>query len=149
MHKRHIAGNAGGRSESRRLREDVIRNSFLVLESRYDAFGEGDSYGVRVFKGLSIRDVTPETANRLGEGLKETMIRYIYLQNPSNKTIVNLYPLISYVFCDACRREHRVFFNGVKGSGSVRHLSYECGHVSERAHLDHFRKRLKASGVEW
>jgi hypothetical protein len=124
-------------------------NSFLVLASQYDEFGESDRYKIRVFRGLNISDNDLETPNRLSEGQKDTMVRYIYFQNTSNNTIVNLYPFLSYMYCDSCKREHFFFFNGIKGSERVTYLSYECGHFVERENMAHFRKRLQASGIEW
>lgn len=124
-------------------------HSFLVLESRYDEFGDGDLYRVRVFKGLNIQDSDLETDSRLSEGQKDSMIRYLYFQNSTNNTIVNLYPFLSYMFCDDCRREHFFFFNGLRNDGSVDYLSYECGHHSAKSNLDHYRKRLSASAVQW
>ena len=46
----------------------AINNSFLVLTSQYDEFGDGDRYKIRVFRGLSISDSDLETSNRLSEG---------------------------------------------------------------------------------
>lgn len=127
----------------------ATNNSFLVLASQYDEFGEGDKYKIRVFRGLQISDNDLETPNRLSEGQKDTMVRYIYFQNTSNNTIVNLYPFLSYMFCEECKREHFFFYNGAKDKDRILYLSYECGHSLEMDNRSHFQKRFKASGIEW
>lgn len=124
-------------------------NSFLVLTAQYDEFGEGDKYKIRVFRGLQISDSDLETNNRLSEGQKDTMVRYIYFQNTLNNTIVNLYPFLSYMFCENCKREHFFFYNGTKGKDQALYLSYECGHSLERGNGVHLQKRFQASGIEW
>ena len=77
------------------------------------------------------------------------MVRYIYFQNTSNNVIVNLYPFLSYMFCDECRREHFFLYNSIRDDARVAYLSYECGHTMERENGLHIRKRLEASSVEW
>lgn len=127
----------------------ATNNSFLVLASQYDEFGEGDKYKIRVFRGLQISDNDLETPNRLSEGQKESMVRYIYFQNTSNNTIVNLYPFLSYMFCEECKREHFFFYNGARSNDKILYLSYECGHSTEMENRSHFQKRFKASGLDW
>jgi prenyltransferase beta subunit len=124
-------------------------NSFLVLASEYDEFGEGDRYKIRIFKGLTISDNDLETSSRLSEGQRETMVRYIYFQNMQNNTIVNLYPFVSYMFCHDCKREHFFFYNALRSREKVSYLSYACGHTIERDNTTHFEKRLNAIGVSW
>jgi hypothetical protein len=124
-------------------------NSFLVLASQYDEFGEEDRYKIRIFKGLNISDNELETSNRLSEGQRETMVRYIYFQNTLNNMIVNMYPFVSYMFCEECKRECFFFYNALKSAERVAYLSYSCGHACERDNGAHFRKRLSASGIMW
>jgi hypothetical protein len=124
-------------------------NSFLVLASEYDDFGEGDKYKIRIFKGLNISDSDLETVNRLSEGQRETLVRYIYFQNADNNMIVNLYPFVSYMFCTDCKREHFFFYNSRKDKLRVAYLSYECGHTMEKDNGIHFQKRLSSSDVNW
>ena len=124
-------------------------NSFLVLASEYDEFGEGDKYKIRIFRGLNITDNDLETSHRLSEGQQDTLVRYIYFQNTANNTIVNLYPFLSYMFCEECKREHFFLFNSLKQGRKVSYLSYECGHSVVRENGAHFQKRLAASGVDW
>ena len=132
-----------------RLKFLATSNSFLVLASQYDEFGEGDRYKIRIFKGLDISDSDLETLNRLSEGQRDTFVRYIYFQNTSNNTIVNLYPFLSYMFCSACVCEHFFFYNSLKDGNRVAYLSYDCGHTIDIDNAAHFRKRLEASGVVW
>jgi Squalene-hopene cyclase C-terminal domain/Prenyltransferase and squalene oxidase repeat len=124
-------------------------NSFLVLTSNYDEFSEGDRYKVRVFKGLDISDSDLETPSRLSEGIKDTMIRYIYIQNTESNSIVNLYPFVSYMFCDDCKREQFFLYNGAKDNERIAYLSYACGHIQARPNRGHFDKRLSSGGLEW
>ncbi|MEA2722021.1 MAG: squalene-hopene/tetraprenyl-beta-curcumene cyclase [Candidatus Eremiobacteraeota bacterium] len=124
-------------------------NSFLVLASEYDEFGQGDHYKIRIFKGLNISDSDLETASRLSEGQRDSMVRYVYFQNIANNTIVNLYPFVSYMFCDECKREQFFLFNSMKTRERVSYLSYSCGHASERGNAEHFRKRLEPCALEW
>ncbi len=124
-------------------------NSFLVLESRYDEFGEGDKYRIRIFKGLGIQDHHLETASRLSEGQKDVMIRYIYFQNSISNVIVNLYPFLSYMFCVDCKKEHFFFYNGTRERERVGYISYECGHAIEQENRLHFQKRFSHVGITW
>jgi Prenyltransferase and squalene oxidase repeat len=124
-------------------------NSFLVLASEYDEFGQADRYKIRIFKGLSVSDGDLETANRLSEGQRETMVRYVYFQNVANNLIVNLYPFVSYMFCGECKREQFFLYNSAKNGARISYLSYACGHTTERENADHFRKRLDAVGARW
>jgi hypothetical protein len=124
-------------------------NSFLVLTSEYDEFGEGDRYKIRIFKGLNISDNNLETSSRLSEGQRESLVRYIYFQNTDNGTIVNLYPFLSYMFCEDCKCERFFFYNGTRTTARVAYLSYTCGHTVERDNGMHFTKRLSASEVSW
>jgi hypothetical protein len=124
-------------------------NSFLVLTSDYDEFGEGDRYKIRIFKGLSISDSDLETSNRLSEGQRDSLVRYIYFQNTENGTIVNLYPFLSYMFCEDCKCEQFFFYNGSPDPERIAYLSYSCGHTTERDNGKHFGKRLGASNVKW
>jgi hypothetical protein len=123
--------------------------SFLVLKAEYDEFGEGDRYKIRILRGFGISDTELETPIRLSEGQRETMIRYIYFQNTLNSTIVNLYPFISYMFCDNCRQEQFFFYNSLKADERTVYLSYSCGHSCERDNGAHFRKRLNTSSAVW
>lgn len=124
-------------------------NSFLVLAADYDEFGEGDRYKIRIFNGLAIHDDDLETANRLSEGQREKMIRYIYFHNPQSGVIVNLYPFLSYMYCAECKHERFFIYNGLKEGDRVAYLSYECGHVNLCDNMSHFSKRLASSGVTW
>jgi prenyltransferase beta subunit len=125
-------------------------NSFLVLASEFDDFGEGDKYRIRSFNGLKIQDSNLSTSRRLAEGQREKMIRYIYFQNTSNGSIVNLYPFLSFTFCVECKREHFFIFNGRKASGTnIAYLSYECGHILEHENYSHFEKRFVACGIKF
>jgi len=117
-------------------------NSFLVLASEYDEFGEGDKYRIRSFNGLKITDSDLETSRRLAEGQRDQMIRYIYFQNTSNNSIVNLYPFLSFTFCKECKKEHFFIFNGRKSQQGISYLSYECGHILDHENGNHFEKRF-------
>lgn len=132
-----------------RLEFLAVNNSFLVLTSEYDEFGEGDRYKIRIFKGLQISDDDLDTSLRLSEGQKSCMVRYIYFQNTATNTIANLYPFLSYMFCDECRREQFFFYNGSKGGDKTEYLSYACGHSVERDYGAHIRKRFLAAGIDW
>ena len=127
----------------------ALNNSFLVLASEYDEFGQGDRYKIRIFKGLNISDGDLETASRLSEGQRDSMVRYVYFQNIANNTIVNLYPFVSYMFCDECKREQFFLYNSMKSRERVSYLSYSCGHASERGNAEHFGKRLEACAAGW
>jgi Prenyltransferase and squalene oxidase repeat len=124
-------------------------NSFLVLASEYDDFGEGDKYRIRSFNGLKIQDSDLETSRRLAEGQRDQMIRYIYFQNTSNNSIVNLYPFLSFTFCKECKKEHFFIFNGKKSQQNTAYLSYECGHILEHENGNHFEKRFEPSGIKY
>jgi len=123
-------------------------NSFLILSSDYNEFGDGDIYKIRVFNGLSIQDNELETPRRLAEGQKDEMIRYIYFHNIDNNTITNLYPFLSYMFCGSCKRERFFFYNSTKNNGKISYLSFECGHTVECSNNNHFEKRLSAIDVK-
>ena len=122
-------------------------NSFLVLASEYDEFGEGDKYRIRSFNGLKIQDSDLETSRRLAEGQRDQMIRYIYFQNTKNNSIVNLYPFLSFTFCKECKKEHFFIFNGKKSQKNIAYLSYECGHILEHENGNHFQKRFGICGI--
>lgn len=122
-------------------------NSFLVLSSDYNEFGDGDIYKIRVFNGLGIVDEDFETQRRLAEGQKEQMIRYLYFHNIENNSITNLYPFLSYMYCNECKRERFFFFNSIKNNSKVSYLSFECGHSKECDNYLHFKKRLAAIDV--
>jgi hypothetical protein len=123
-------------------------NSFLILSTEYDEFGEKDKYRIRIFNGLNIQDSDLEESQRLSEGQKQQMIRYIYFQNTGYNMIVNLYPFLSFMFCKECKKEHFFFYNGKKGE-KLSYLSYECGHTVVCDNNEHFVKRLKPCGVKW
>src|SRR5579862_2604380 len=123
-------------------------NSFLVLASEYDEFGEGDKYRIRSFNGLKITDSDLETSRRLAEGQRDQMIRYIYFQNTVNNSIVNLYPFLSFTFCKDCKKEHFFIFNGKKSQQEISYLSYESGHLLEHENGNHFSKRLEVCNLK-
>jgi hypothetical protein len=124
-------------------------NSFLVLASDYDEFADGDYYSISVFNGLGIQDDDLQISRRLAEGQREHMIRYLYFHNTKTNKIVNLYPFLSYMFCQECKRENFFFYNGVKSPAAVSYLSFECGHSVKCSNYEHFQRRLAIGGVTW
>ncbi|MDR3696135.1 terpene cyclase/mutase family protein [Mucilaginibacter sp.] len=123
-------------------------NSFLILSSDYNEFGDGDIYKIRVFNGLQIFDNDLEIQKRLSEGQRENLIRYVYFHNTDSNTIVNLYPFISHMFCSSCKKERFFFYNGVKNNNLIVYLSFECGHTIEYDNLEHFKKRFNAVKIQ-
>ena len=124
-------------------------NSFLILSSDYNEFGDGDLYKIRVFNGLDILDDSLEIQRRLSEGHREQLIRYVYFHNIESSAIVNLYPFLSYMICPDCKRERFFFFNSVKNSGKTMYLSFECGHTLEYDNQSHFTKRFSAVDIKF
>ena len=123
-------------------------NSFLILSSEYDEFGESDLYRIRIFKGTNVDDSKLETDRRLAEGQRDTMIRYLYYQNTTTNRIVNLYPFLSYGFCQECKREQFFVYNGTSKS-VTQYMSYGCGHSIQQQNNHHFQKRMEACGGTW
>ena len=125
-------------------------NSFLILSSDYNEFGDGDLYKIRVFNGLDILDNDLEIQKRLSEGEREKMIRYVYFHNTENNTIINLYPFLSYMFCPECKRERFFFYNGTNSNNeNIYYLSFECGHAKESSNINHFKKRFASIDVQF
>jgi hypothetical protein len=124
-------------------------DSFLVLASYYDEFGSEDRYHIRIFRGLNISDSQFETTSRLSEGQQDALVRYIYFQNSTSDVVVNLYPFLSYMFCDECKHERFFFFNNMKSDVAASYLSFECGHIAVKNNGAHFLKRLRSSSVSW
>ncbi len=124
-------------------------NSFLILASEYNEFGDGDLYKIRVFNGLDILDNDLEVQKRLSEGHKDQLIRYVYFHNMESNTIINLYPFLSYMVCPNCKKERFFFFNGIKTSDKSTYLSFECGHTIEYDNMNHFEKRFSAIGIQF
>lgn len=124
-------------------------NSFLILSSEYNEFGDGDIYKIRVFNGLDIIDNDLEVQKRLSEGQKDQLIRYVYFHNMDSNTIINLYPFLSYMVCPTCKKERFFFFNSAKNAESSTYLSFECGHTIEYNNMNHFVKRFAAAGINF
>jgi len=124
-------------------------NSFLILSSDYNEFGDGDIYKIRVFNGLDVSDDDLEIQKRLSEGQRENLIRYVYFHNIESNTIVNLYPFLSYMYCSDCKKERFFFFNSVNNKNTISYLSFECGHSTDSNNLNHFTKRFAAVGIEF
>jgi|GEM_PF-6714880 hypothetical protein len=124
-------------------------NSFLILSSDFNEFGDGDTYKIRLFNGLHILDDDLEIQKRLSEGQRENMIRYVYFHNTENNQIINLYPFISHMLCSSCKKERFFFFNGVKGENQVTYLSFECGHIIDDCdNFSHFEKRFNSINIK-
>lgn len=124
-------------------------NSFLILSSDFNEFGDGDVYKIRLFNGLDILDNDLEIQKRLSEGQREQLIRYVYFHNTANNTIVNLYPFLSHMFCPDCKKERFFFYNGVKSNNKITYLSFECGHIIDYDNLNHFIKRFAAVDIQF
>ncbi len=124
-------------------------NSFLILSSEYNEFGDGDLYKIRIFNGLDISDIDLELQKRLSEGQREKLIRYVYFHNTESNTIINLYPFLSHMFCSECKKERFFFYNGVKSTKLIAYLSFECGHTMEYDNYSHFEKRFSSIGIDF
>ncbi|MBS1511064.1 MAG: terpene cyclase/mutase family protein [Bacteroidetes bacterium] len=124
-------------------------NSFLILSSDFNEFGDGDIYKIRLFNGLDILDNDLEIQKRLSEGQREQLIRYVYFHNTESNTIVNLYPFLSHMYCTECKKERFFFFNGVKSNNKITYLSFECGHTIDYDNLTHFIKRFEAVNIQF